>query len=158
NGRSPARWGSWWRRPSAPARSLLAGVVPEHPRRRELAELVTDHRLRDVHGHVLAAVVHRERVTDHLGRHGAAARPRLDDFAVAGRVHRVDLLAKVLVDERAFLQRTGHDNYLRAPRVRRRRMMSLSLGLPFLRVRPSGLPHGDTGCRPPELLPSPPPS
>ena len=36
--------------------------------------------------------------------------------------------------------------------------MSLSLDLPFLRVRPSGLPHGDTGCRPPELLPSPPPS
>ena len=27
-----------------------------------------------------------------------------------------------------------------------------------LRVRPSGLPHGDTGCRPPDDLPSPPPS
>ena len=28
----------------------------------------------------------------------------------------------------------------------------------FLRVRPSFLPHGDAGCRPPEDLPSPPPS
>src|SRR5215204_3996010 len=28
----------------------------------------------------------------------------------------------------------------------------------FFRVRPSFLPHGDAGCRPPEDLPSPPPS
>src|SRR5579859_7215619 len=40
----------------------------------------------------------------------------------------------------------------------RRRLISLSLGLCERRVRPSGLPHGLTGCRPPELLPSPPPS
>src|SRR6478735_12543022 len=40
--------------------------------------------------------------------------------------------------------------------VLRRRTISLSLGF-FLRVRPSGLPHGDTGCRPPDVLPSPPP-
>src|SRR5579859_6896810 len=56
------------------------------------------------------------------------------------------------------LRSSARPHYLRAPRVRRRRMMSLSLVLPFLRVRPSGLPHGDTGWRPPELLPSPPPS
>src|SRR4249919_1129540 len=35
--------------------------------------------------------------------------------------------------------------------------MSWSEGL-RLRVRPSGLPHGLVGWRPPELLPSPPPS
>src|SRR5258708_22557264 len=35
--------------------------------------------------------------------------------------------------------------------------MSLSLGLCARLVRPSGLPHGLTGCRPPEVLPSPPP-
>src|ERR1700678_684473 len=39
----------------------------------------------------------------------------------------------------------------------RRRLISRSLGLLALRVRPSGLPHGLTGWRPPELLPSPPP-
>src|SRR6266700_48251 len=36
--------------------------------------------------------------------------------------------------------------------------MTASEYLPFLRVRPSGLPHGDVGFRPPEALPSPPPS
>src|SRR6202000_3193406 len=42
------------------------------------------------------------------------------------------------------------------PRLRRR-VLSRSLGLCSRRVRPSGLPHGLTGGRPPELLPSPPP-
>ena len=42
--------------------------------------------------------------------------------------------------------------YLRAPRVRRRRTMSFSDGLVRSRVRPSGLPHGETGWRPPERL------
>src|SRR5215471_1635028 len=39
----------------------------------------------------------------------------------------------------------------------RRRVISLSLGLCAGLVRPSGLPHGLTGWRPPEVLPSPPP-
>src|SRR5260221_5381204 len=39
----------------------------------------------------------------------------------------------------------------------RRRVMGLSLGLCARLVRPSGLPQGLTGCRPPEVLPSPPP-
>src|SRR5437762_12124010 len=47
--------------------------------------------------------------------------------------------------------------YLRAPRERRRLMISFWESLSFLRVRPSGLPHGDTGWRPPDDLPSPPP-
>src|SRR3954469_1595018 len=41
--------------------------------------------------------------------------------------------------------------------VRRRRMIWASLALPLRRVRPSGWPQGDTGWRPPEVLPSPPP-
>src|SRR5450631_4688834 len=40
----------------------------------------------------------------------------------------------------------------------RRRLMSRSLGLWARRVRHSGWPQGLTGWRPPELLPSPPPS
>src|SRR5215204_6789140 len=48
--------------------------------------------------------------------------------------------------------------YLRPRPVRRRRTMSFWDGLFLSRVRPSGLPHGDTGCRPPDDLPSPPPS
>src|SRR6266516_18518 len=39
----------------------------------------------------------------------------------------------------------------------RRRTIIRSLDLLAWRVRPSGLPHGLTGGRPPELLPSPPP-
>src|SRR4029450_7179808 len=40
--------------------------------------------------------------------------------------------------------------------VRRRRTISASLAL-RRRVRPSGLPFGLTGWRPPDVLPSPPP-
>src|SRR5438445_10736362 len=40
----------------------------------------------------------------------------------------------------------------------RRLRIILSEGLPFFRVRPSFLPHGLVGWRPPEDLPSPPPS
>src|SRR6266540_1265713 len=47
--------------------------------------------------------------------------------------------------------------YLPLPLPRRRRII-LSESLLRRRVRPSGLPHGLTGWRPPELLPSPPPS
>src|SRR4029079_15599545 len=36
--------------------------------------------------------------------------------------------------------------------------MTLSDPLPFLRVRPSFFPHGELGWRPPDDLPSPPPS
>src|SRR3982074_3455502 len=58
-----------------------------------------------------------------------------------------------------FLRLRGIFVYLPAQRflpVRRRRTISWSLGL-RRRVRPSGLPFGFTGWRPPEVLPSPPP-
>ncbi len=48
--------------------SLLASpcVAAVKPRRRELPELVTDHRLGDEHRHVLTAVVDGDRVTNHV--------------------------------------------------------------------------------------------
>ena len=55
-----------------------AGVAAELAGGRELAELVADHRLGDEDGHVLLAVVHRDRVADHLGEDRRGARPRLD--------------------------------------------------------------------------------
>src|SRR3982074_3151434 len=58
-----------------------------------------------------------------------------------------------------FLRLRGIFVYLPAQRflpVRRRRTISWSLGL-RRRVRPSGLPFGFTGWRPPDVLPSPPP-
>src|SRR3954466_1772582 len=102
---------------------LLAGVVAERAGRRELAELVTDHRLGDVYGDVLAPVVHRDRVPDHVGNDRGATAPRLDDLLLALGVQLVDLLEQVVVDERALLQAARHD-YLLEPRVRRRRTIS----------------------------------
>src|SRR5262245_57993248 len=63
-------------------RTLAARVRTERPRRRELAELVSDHRLRHVHGHVLAPVVDRDRVADHLRHDRRAARPGPNDLLV----------------------------------------------------------------------------
>src|SRR5690606_12898539 len=56
-----------------------------------------------------------------------------------------------------FLRLRGMCGYLREPRVRRRRTMYWSDGLFLRRVRPSVLPQGEVGWRPPEVLPSPPP-
>src|SRR5882672_8051806 len=100
--RGPRPWRSsaWsWRTwASATSRSLLPGMEPERARRGELAELVADHRLTHVDGYVLATVVHRERVTHHLGGDHRAPRPRLDDLAVTRVVHSLDLHPQVLVD------------------------------------------------------------
>src|SRR5215211_683518 len=100
--------GPWSRWCSSPRRLLLARVVAERAGGRELAELVAHHRLADVDGHVLAAVVHRNGVADHLRCDGRAPRPRLDHLAVAGRVLRVHLLGEVVVDERTLLQAARH--------------------------------------------------
>src|SRR5262245_3995200 len=97
---------------SAPHRPLLPGVEPERARGGELAELVPDHRLADVDRDVLAPVVHGDRVPDHVGRDRRTTRPRLDDLAVAGRVHLLHLLREVVVDERALLQAAGHRGLL----------------------------------------------
>ena len=80
----------------------LGRVSLERPRRRELAELVPDHVLRQVHRDELLAVVHGERVPDHLGNHRRAARPGLDDLLLAAAVHDLDLLEQRQVDERAL--------------------------------------------------------
>src|SRR5207244_4628298 len=77
-----------------------------------------------------------------------------DHPLVAAAVHLLDPLHERLVDERPLLHRARHQP-LPFPR---RRMMNLSDALPFFRVRPSFLPHGLVGWRPPEDLPSPPPS
>src|SRR4029450_12722733 len=83
-------------------------MEPERPARAELAELVPDHRFGDVHRHVLAPVVHGDRVADHVGDDRGTARPCLDDTAFADGVLGVDLLEQVIVDERALLQAARH--------------------------------------------------
>src|SRR5215218_8765726 len=134
-----------------------AGVAAERPRGRELAQLVADHRLGDEHGHVLAAVVDRDRVPDHLREDRRRARPGPHHLAAVGLVHGVDAAHEALLDPRALLARSAHrlDFFPR----RRPRTMKRSDALCFLRVRyPSvGTPHGVTGWRPGVVEPSPPP-
>src|SRR6059058_2480193 len=85
---------------AAPRPAVVADVALERARRRELAELVPDHALGDEHRHVLAAVVHGDRVPEHVGNDRRATRPRLDHVLAAGVVRGVHLLEQVVVDER----------------------------------------------------------
>src|SRR6185312_3129885 len=87
---------------------VILDVALERPGRRELAELVPDHRLGDEHRNMLTAVVHRERVPDHVGNDRRAARPGLDDLLRVLLVLGVDLLQQMVVDERALLQAAWH--------------------------------------------------
>ena len=52
----------------------------------ELAELVADHRLGDEHRHMLASIVHRDGVANHVREDVAAPRPGLDDLLLPGGV------------------------------------------------------------------------
>src|SRR3954469_19462301 len=83
-------------------------VAAEGPRRRELAELVTDHGLGDEHRDVLAAVVHGDRVAEH-GRHDhRTARPGLDHVLGVGLVLRRHLAEQVVIDERTLFETARH--------------------------------------------------
>src|SRR3954452_4920841 len=94
---------------------LVLHVAAERPRRRELAELVTDHRLGDEHRDVLAPVVHRDGVTEHGRDDHRSPRPGLDHVLGALVVLHVHLLHEVVVDERALLQAAWHRSVLLAP-------------------------------------------
>src|SRR3712207_4094876 len=146
---------------AAPGPAVVLHVPTEGAGGRELAELVPDHRLGHEDRDVLAAVVDGDRVAEHVRDDRRTTRPGPDDVLGALVVLRVHLLEQVVVDERALLQAAWHvcRTPLPAQRfllVRRRRTIRASLAL-RLRVRPSGLPFGFTGWRPPEVLPSPPP-
>src|SRR6476469_3273785 len=93
---------------TAPRPAVVLQLTQEGPRRRELAELVADHRFGDEHRDVLAAVVHRDRVPEHVGDDRGPARPRLDHGLGILVVRRVHLLEQVVVDERALLETAGH--------------------------------------------------
>src|ERR1043165_726693 len=89
-------------------RLAVGGVAVERARRRELAELVTDHFLGDVHRDVLVAVVDAERQPDELRQDGGATAPDLDHL-VAGRTARgLCLLQQIAIDERTLPDGTRH--------------------------------------------------
>src|SRR5271163_3928879 len=68
-------------------RRCFRGVTLERPRGRELAQLVADHVLRDVH-------------RDELRQNGRTPRPRPHHFLLVLVVHRAHLLHQVIVDKR----------------------------------------------------------
>src|SRR4051794_22150251 len=136
-------------RSAAPGPAVVLDVPTEGAGGRELAELVPDHRLGHEDRDVLAAVVHGDRVPEHVGNDRRAPGPGADDGLGALLVLGVHLLEQVVVDERALLEAAWHlcRTPLPAQRflpVRRRRTIRASLAL-RLRVRPSGLPFGLTG-------------
>src|SRR3954454_1083701 len=93
---------------AAAALPVVLLVAAERPRRSELAQLVADHRLGDEHWDVLAAVVHGQRVPEHLRNDHGATGPGADDVLGAPVVLRLHLLQEVVVDEGALLQTTRH--------------------------------------------------
>src|SRR4051812_35226300 len=83
-------------------------VPPVGAGRGELPELVADHRVGHEHGHVLAAVVHGDRVADHGGHDHRTTRPCLDHVVRALVVLGVHLLDQVVVHEGTLLQAARH--------------------------------------------------
>src|SRR6266480_322644 len=132
-------------------------VAAEQPGVRELPELVPHHVLRHVDRDELVAVVHGERVPDEVGRDGAAPRPGLEDLLLVLVVQGRELLEQRRLHVRALLYRACH-YWVAFPRLRPRTMSFVDAFFLCRVLRPSGLPHGLVGGRPPELLPSPPPS
>src|SRR5213083_265956 len=132
-------------------------VAAEQPSVGELAELVAHHVLGHVDRNELVAVVHGERVPDEVGRDGAAPRPGLEDLLLVLVVQGRELLEQRRLHVRALLYRACH-YWVAFPRLRPRTMSFVDAFFLCRVLRPSGLPHGLVGGRPPELLPSPPPS
>src|SRR5690606_9467417 len=93
---------------AAAALPVVLLVTLERAGQGEFAELVPDHGLGDEDRHVLAPVVHRDRVAEHLGDDRRSTRPRLDDGSGVLLVLRLHLLQQVVVDERTLLQAPWH--------------------------------------------------
>src|SRR5579859_3608021 len=93
-------------------------VALEGAGRGELAQLVPDHRLGDEHRDVLAAVVHGDRVAQHVRDDHRAPGPRLDDVVRALLVLNVHLLLQVVVHEGTLLETARHLDLLLALLVR----------------------------------------
>lgn len=70
----------------------------------KLAQLVANHVLGNVHGHMLAAVMDGEGVTDELGEDGGGAAPGLHDALLASLVQSLNLLVQGRQNVRALLK------------------------------------------------------
>src|SRR5688572_28455320 len=106
---SMSSWGPGLLRRARTRRFLhVRAVAAEDPRRRELAQFVSDHVLRDVDRNELVPVVNRERVSHELRRDRRPAGPRLQHTAFIDAVHLLQLLQQLLDHVRSLLDRTAH--------------------------------------------------
>src|SRR6266550_7220098 len=87
---------------------LIARVAMEGAGRRELAELVSDHLLGDVHRDEFLAVVDAERQPDELRQDRRAPRPGPDHFAAHGLARLLGLLDQAALHEGTFPNGTCH--------------------------------------------------
>ena len=127
-----------WSSPYLPSTFLSPPVPLEGARRRELAELVADHVLGDQHRDVLAAVVHGDRQTDHVGNDHRAARPGLDRLAVVPGRGGLHLLRRCRSTNGPFFSERGMD-----PIQLLRRARSCCRALVAARLQPLVFqPHG----------------
>src|SRR6266700_631757 len=121
---------------------LGSGMAFEHSRRRKLTQFVPDHVLRNVNRNMALAVVHAKRQSHHVRRNGRTSRPGANHLrSLRAGAYALDCLPNTAI---YFTLRSLTIIFF--VRLFRRVL--------YPRV---GCPHGVTGLRPPEVLPSPPP-
>ena len=74
----------------------------------KLAQLVTDHILRNKYRNKFPAVVYRNGVADHVGYHRRPPRPRLDKLLVVRLVEGCDFFRQTLIDKWTFANGSSH--------------------------------------------------
>jgi hypothetical protein len=82
---------------------LVCRVPVKRTGRGELAELMTNHVLRDENGDKLAAIVDSECEPNHLGDDHGASAPGFDGASVSGFLSLIQLSAQAIVNPRSFL-------------------------------------------------------
>jgi hypothetical protein len=126
---------------------------------RKLTKLVTDHIFGHINRQKIFTIVNGEIQTNKVRCYSRPSGPCFDRFAITCILSFLNLFHKMRINKEAFFYRSSHNtNYLTLRPLRRVMIIELE-GLDFLRVgKPfDNWPHGDEGCPPPEVRPSPPP-
>jgi hypothetical protein len=111
---------------------FILGVATEGTGGSKLTQLVTDHILLDIHGHMLPAVMDSDGVANESGEDGGAAAPGLEDLLLVLLVHCLDSLEELRGNIRAFLNRSAH---ITLPPYFSLRRLTMNLLVGFLPLR-----------------------
>jgi len=77
-------------------------VTSKGARYGEFAQLATDHIFRYIYGHMLSAVMHRYRVTYHIGKYSGRSRPGLNRLFISAFIHSRYSIKQLFFDIRTF--------------------------------------------------------